>query len=129
MRTYGPKRSCKWEFQDVIPTPFTYRGWKEDRQEGRPAPLCAVFRFVVRHDGVEQRNTPKIHLPDVRGYTYEELQNIKQRGFHYREGMTVELLDQAIARFEEKIEERRQQAENNGDNVFVLTAAPKVARG
>jgi len=126
MRNFGPERTCGWEFYDVVSSPFDYPGRKGDRAAGIQPPLNAIFKVVVRHDGVEQPIRERIVLPDTRGYTFEELQNIKQQGTHYREGLNEAVLDQAIARFEEKLADRERREPNN--NVVVLVA-PKAAHG
>ena len=122
MRSFGPKRSCGWKFRGVQSTPFDYPGRREDRRNNIPPPLAAVFKYVVCHDDVEQINGPIVCLPDTRAYSFDELLNIKQQGTHYREGMSVDVLDQAIAEFEEKLAQ-------SSDNIIVMVAAPVARHG
>lgn len=122
MKSFGPKKSCGWEFQSVQPTPFDYPGRRQDKCNNVEPPLAAVFKHVVRHDGIEQLNGPKICLPDTRAYSFDELLSIKQQGTHYRHGMSADVLDQVIIKFEEKL------AGQSG-NVVVMATAPAARNG
>jgi hypothetical protein len=112
------KRTTGWEFQGVKPSPFSYPGIKK----GEAAPLAAVFEYVVRVNDVKQPDQ-QVMRPGHKGYFYEELLAIREKGWHFREGMTADKLAAVIAEFEEKLAEPK-----GGEVIRLDTSAPMLKR-